>query len=245
MIPVPLWQTLKNLISLDSEIITLKKNNVDLAKQLKTLKQELENFLLVSNQLHANQLLAKKNVHAQELSLTTLTQTIRKKQQLRDEAISTKELTALNHELEVLEKKRPLEDDLLLSLWSELEKATSAYEQEMLKNTAMLDPLKKQITELEDRIALNTTTTNTIAGSREQVAAQVAPEWLSKYESMRSRVENPIVPAQNGVCSSCFYSVAAQELIRLKKSALLNCKNCYRLLYYEPQEEPLAQQGNK
>jgi predicted nucleic acid-binding Zn-ribbon protein len=50
---------------------------------------------------------------------------------------------------------------------------------------------------------------------------------------MKNKVPDPIVPLKNGTCSSCFYPVLPQEILRIKRNALLHCMSCYRLLYYD------------
>jgi predicted nucleic acid-binding Zn-ribbon protein len=68
-------------------------------------------------------------------------------------------------------------------------------------------------------------------------AKTVPQEWLTKYQRMRAKVADPLVPVMNTSCSACFYSIPPQDLNRLKKNALLLCRSCYRLLYYDKEEE--------
>ena len=61
-------------------------------------------------------------------------------------------------------------------------------------------------------------------------------EWLGKYEHMRGRVADPVVPVQQDSCSACFYSISSRDLQTLKQGDLLQCKDCYRFLYYKSDE---------
>jgi predicted nucleic acid-binding Zn-ribbon protein len=61
-------------------------------------------------------------------------------------------------------------------------------------------------------------------------------EWQARYVSMQRLVPDPIVPVVSGLCSSCFYQIIARDVTLLKKQEILECKNCYRLLYQEPEE---------
>ncbi len=61
----------------------------------------------------------------------------------------------------------------------------------------------------------------------------VPNEWLEKYSHMRLRVIDPVVPVMFGGWSACSYAVTEQELVRLKRKALIQCKGCFRLLYMQ------------
>ena len=58
---------------------------------------------------------------------------------------------------------------------------------------------------------------------------------------MRERVSDPVVPILQGGCSACFYKTPEQDLILLKRNKLLQCKNCYRFLFFEKEAETLAE----
>ena len=82
----------------------------------------------------------------------------------------------------------------------------------------------------------------TLPPSKEKALIEVEPEdlneeWLNKYERMIHRVSDPIVPVMEESCSACYYAILRQDLQKLKKSGVLPCRNCYRLLYYDEKEE--------
>ena len=54
---------------------------------------------------------------------------------------------------------------------------------------------------------------------------------------MRRKVADPIVPVLGASCSACYYAILRQDLTKLKKSGVLPCRNCYRFLYYDIEEE--------
>src|SRR5260221_635295 len=64
--------------------------------------------------------------------------------------------------------------------------------------------------------------------AKEQLVPQ---EWLDKYASMRSKVENPVVPVAGDSCSACYYMISAPDLQALRRQKLVQCKDCYRFLY--------------
>lgn len=58
-------------------------------------------------------------------------------------------------------------------------------------------------------------------------------EWLEKYAIMRARINDPVVPVFDGNCSACFYKISVQDMQFLKHRKLIQCKDCFRLLYLE------------
>jgi predicted nucleic acid-binding Zn-ribbon protein len=61
---------------------------------------------------------------------------------------------------------------------------------------------------------------------------------------MKHNVPDPIVPVLNECCSACFYAVLYQDMVKLKKAELLPCRNCYRFLYYDEEEQQDTQQAS-
>ena len=53
------------------------------------------------------------------------------------------------------------------------------------------------------------------------------------YERMKGRVYDPVVPMSQDSCSVCFYGLTPRDLQMLKQNGLLQCKDCFRLLYLE------------
>ena len=87
----------------------------------------------------------------------------------------------------------------------------------------LLVDLKKKEKELEKK--------------RSEAVKLVPKEWLCKYERMKHMVSDPIVPVISESCSACYYAVLRQDMYKLKKSGVLLCRNCYRFLYYDQEEE--------
>ena len=52
-----------------------------------------------------------------------------------------------------------------------------------------------------------------------------------KYAVMRAKVTDPVVPVIDGSCSACFYKISPQDMQLLARRKLVQCKDCFRLLY--------------
>ncbi|GAI90095.1 unnamed protein product, partial [marine sediment metagenome] len=40
-----------------------------------------------------------------------------------------------------------------------------------------------------------------------------------------------VVPVQHDSCGACSYSIPQQDLLRMRRRAVVQCKGCFRLLY--------------
>lgn len=67
----------------------------------------------------------------------------------------------------------------------------------------------------------------------------IPQEWLIKYEKMKKAISNPVVPVQNGFCSSCLYKISNADLDSIRHNKLVECRDCFRILYM--QENIVAQ----
>ncbi len=70
-----------------------------------------------------------------------------------------------------------------------------------------------------------------LSAQRVEKEANVPAEWLEKYTMMRARVSDPVVEIFHQSCGACSHLITQQEIIRAKRGALLQCQNCFRLLY--------------
>lgn len=120
-----------------------------------------------------------------------------------------------------------------MQAWHILEATTREY-------TSKSEETTQQIVEIEKTEQEITSKEKVLSESIEQARAQrpdkekgLPTEWLEKYAIMRESVSNPVVPVINDSCSACFYSLTAQDLSRVRRNGILQCKQCYRFLYME------------
>jgi len=66
---------------------------------------------------------------------------------------------------------------------------------------------------------------------RDALEAAVQPDILERYQMMRHKVSNPVVQIQQDSCSVCFYALTPREVQAVMQHQLVQCKECYRLLY--------------
>ena len=231
-----------NLISLDQEIRSIHH-------LITTLKQETESSLVEKQKLidrfeqfkqHVHDL--KKSVHEKELAMKELdTQEKTKKAQL-DQLTNPKEYQPLKKEIDRLKQKQHDAEATLMAIWNKLEVAQKELEEQQSNYKSKIEELHEAIAKQQEQMSQLQTKLDQKKSERPTKETGIPHEWLDKYSHMRMRVENPVVPILNGSCSACFYTIPSQELIRLKRRAIVQCKGCFRLLYMqEAMEEQAAE----
>jgi len=144
-----------------------------------------------------------------------------------------KEYKSLEKELLALYEKRMQHEQDLLALWNKCDHLDKSYE---LKRQSHEDLTKKLTIEMESTkkdITALTVQLDELLTQRELQQQPVPQEWLDMYVNMKGRVSNPVVPVIADSCDACFYSVTPRDLQHLRQNKLLQCKDCYRLLYLE------------
>ncbi len=156
-----------------------------------------------------------------------------------DRVANHKEYQSIKEEIDQLKKAQHALEDSLMAAWNHLETAKKEYEAAGQTADQKNKQLHEQIEANNQKIAQIRTETNQLVQERAQKETGVPAEWLEKYAIMRAKVTNPVVPVYDGNCSACFYKISAQDMQFLRHRKLVQCKDCFRLLYFEQaQQEP-------
>lgn len=227
------FQKFVNLVAFDQATNSLERDVVRLDKEILDFQNEV---FRLEDQLEydAKQVaLSKKRVDEKELEMKDIDAKIKAKREIFDRIVSQREYQSAYQEIESLKKKQYDQEEGLLEAWNILESTTRGY-------LIIKADLEKRIVDLEDLIISSSAQKKDLQEKiidrhtqRLQLEPGIPQEWLEKYAVMRRSVPNPVVPVINNACSACFYSITQQDNARLKKHALLQCKECYRFLYME------------
>ena len=73
---------------------------------------------------------------------------------------------------------------------------------------------------------------------RKKIIDLLDKRLLARYDRIRRRFPNAVVPVDRGTCMGCHVNVPPQVYINLLKGdEVLNCPNCQRIMYSEPKTE--------
>jgi predicted nucleic acid-binding Zn-ribbon protein len=223
--------SLIRLVELDQEIRVLHQKTQVVAEQIATIDdqdQAVDNQL---EQLKRRMIDSQKAVDEFELLMRELDEDEKRKKRALDATNSPKEYQLLNREIEAIAQKRHGHEEELLTAWNALEAAQREYHAYQKTAQEKKAELAGHRQEQENQKASLEHACAQKEAERPQKELLVPHEWLEKYQHMRLSIADPVVAVVGDACSACSYQVTVQEMVRLKRSAILQCKSCYRLLY--------------
>jgi len=213
-----------DLVKIEHDINTSEKTEKSLSLDVQRLHQEL---LDVKQSKHD----ARKAVDEKELYMKVLDD---KESDLKYKisAISNqKEYKSLQKETLAINEDRMRHEKELLALWSKYEAIEKVYQAKYVACEESIKLLTDKIQTVKSEIKSFENKLHDLNMQRVEKSKNVPQEWLDSYVNMKGRVANPVVPVIHESCDGCFYSVTSKDLQVLRQGKLLQCRDCYRLLY--------------
>lgn len=176
---------------------------------------------------------ARKAVDEKELYMKVLDS---KESELKKKLASVsnqKEYKSLEKETLVINADRMRHEQELLTLWNKLDSLEKSYELKHALHNEQIEELYAQVDKNKQDVTALQAQLDELIMHRGEKEKNVPEEWLVMYANMKGRVSNPVVPVINDSCDACFYSVTPRDLQTLRQSKLLQCRDCYRVLYVE------------
>lgn len=225
------FNALIDLVELDTRIQTQQEDlNQLFAKEEHLLKQKqlLEKTLL---ELKNAVSLAKKQVDAVELTMQELNEQEKGKKKYIDSLTDYKEYKSLQLEIDHLHQDQCKQEQVVIDAWNSFELTENRYMQQLPIIQEKIEKIAKDLFQCtQDQLLIK----EQIAEQQQKRPAKellVPKEWMEKYILMQSQVKNPVVSIELNSCAACFYHLTSTDLQSAKKGSLIQCKNCFRLLY--------------
>lgn len=223
---IALVQVDQKINALNKSIVSLEKKNKDNHIQEEQHQKSLE---AVKEKLHE----MRKEVDSQELEMKILDQQESEKKNKLDNVANHKEYQLLKSEIDKLKQDQHNLEENLMTAWNQLENAKKEFDNAQKTFDEQVADLKQDTQKNKEQIEIIQQDIGKIGIERSQKETGLPEEWLEKYAVMRARVSDPVVPVIDGSCSACFYKISVQDMHDLKRRKLLQCKDCFRLLYLE------------
>jgi predicted nucleic acid-binding Zn-ribbon protein len=206
------------LVELDQSIDRLHTQYAKLTKQIAHAQQRLqqqEDLLKLSR--GALQELRKTISHLELEHKALQAQEQQKRRKL--EAVNTaKEYTALEHELQIIVQQGQEKEEAIVQ-----------------REESALIPIRATIAEeictIQDAQQDSMQEVEKLNTQRSQYVQSAPEDFVTRYESMRQSLKNPVVPVIENTCSACATHIVAGDLLQLRRHVIVPCKSCYRLLY--------------
>ncbi len=181
----------------------------------------------IEDELHAH----KKNADALQLELRAIDDRLTYVRKALTTAGSPKEYFSLEAELKQLSEKQSTIEEQLFAALNTLDKDAQTLVQEQERYKKASHAIHQEVAQVQ---SLCKELEEIIAHSLQQIESlkpQVNPEVLERFMQMKKKIADPVVPVVDGACSGCFSTVPEKDLYALSRRTLVECKNCFRLLY--------------
>ena len=228
-------QKLIDLVNFDQELLSIQGDIDKLQEELEHDNKEMSECRVGLEKMQKFFNEARKEVDSTELEMKTLDQEEKDRVKRLDAAANQREYESTSKEIERLKKKQHDLEEELLGAWKKFEHAESGLserkdycDKKMTSLNTVITEKMQRIQELKDQLATN-------QQGRPEKMKGIPEELLEKYATMYKQVANPVVPVADGSCTACFYQVTKQTLYDLKHGRLIQCKDCFRFLFYPPE----------
>jgi predicted nucleic acid-binding Zn-ribbon protein len=220
-----------DLITFDQKLQKLHKDIVAAQVVAADLDRKKRERARHAEQIQAQVRDLRKQVDAQELEMKSLDAQEKAKRTQLDTVRDARSYESLEKEVNHLKHAQHESEKVLLGLWNKVETTQKEFERVQQQDSVELATISQEHADVLAKIETLQAEFNAIEHDRPAKKEFVPEEWLEQYESMRSRIDDPVVPEEDGTCSGCFATINGQDILRLRRKALLTCKSCYRLLY--------------
>lgn len=225
------FKSFVDLIQFDQTLLTNKQKYNQILDDITLLEEEESEIATRVEQAHHTFLSVKKKVSTNEAKMAYYQDEEKLIKQKLETVASSKEYGSLSAQLQSIKKNQYDFEETLLQSWHELEGADRIYQEELKKleqkkqatsaliqeKTLLLDQLRGELQACDEK--------------RKELLDGIPEEWLEKYELLREKIKDPIVPVEADACSACYYILPEPQLAALRRRALLQCKGCFRFLY--------------
>lgn len=220
-----------DLVNFDQKIHSLENEKKAIVSEIDAFKEQTKEYARDLDEMNQRIFQFKKKVDEQELEMKSLDHKEKEKKQKLEHLADYKEYQAIKAEIETVQHMQLEQEQHVLDAWNQLENAQNSLQKKTKEQEAQLQQIHEKEQTLETKLAHLIDEIVNLTAQRVAKEADVPAEWLEKYTMMRARVPDPVVEIFHQSCGACSQMITQQEMIRARRGALLQCQNCFRLLY--------------
>lgn len=151
---------------------------------------------------------------------------------------NNKEYFAALKEIEVSEKEINAAETGLLELLEEVETLQSQINDQQSLLTEKRESIAARKAETSKELKKLGKDFSAFRKERQKIIDLLDKRLLARYDRIRRRFPNAVVSVERGTCMGCHVNVPPQVYINLLKGdEILNCPNCQRIMYSEPETD--------
>lgn len=150
------------------------------------------------------------------------------------EVKTNKEYTALLHEIESVEAQIRSREDTILDEMEKVEGGQASVKREESAFKEVEGERRKELRELDGRIADLEAERRKIAEARDTRASTVKADLLTEYQRIAKARGSALAEAKDGGCGACHVKLRAQVFLDAKRNdSIIACASCSRILYFD------------
>ncbi len=220
-----------DLITFDQHLISLQKKSQDFQKNIETVQEQIQQEEDKKSKAESKELEFTKQLRQQEIFLKELQDNEQHLLKNIEKISASREYDAAIKELQHLRVQQTSEEEKLIQMHNKIntiKKETAATVQQVQEQ---IEKLEHAIEQDKQNLDLLHKELSSIDSIRNEKIQGISADWLEMYEMMQGRVSDPVVPLEQDSCSACFYGLTPRDLQILRQKGVIQCKDCYRILY--------------
>ncbi len=231
---------LKLLQAVDQVIDGLDEQRKTLPKQQAELEAELAELEAAANQAAAQHKEVVDLRARRELDQAEENDRVKKYEARLKDIKTNREYQALLREVGFAKKAAGEIDEELKRLREEIDRLAGEVEAARERTQGKREALQQKQREIRELLAEVEASHGAEDKRRQELLGEVPRDLLSRYNLVRKRTNLVVVNVRAGACQGCFMSLPPQLYNQVRRvDTLYTCPNCHRILFYEPQEEPV------
>lgn len=232
-----LREQIKNLLALqdiDTHISVIQAEVEEAPRRVADLEARLKAKLerIESTQAEQSELEAKRT--ELEDKIKEANRKAKKSQARLSDVKNSRQHQAVLKELEDLELMKEEWTEALVGLTEELEEVNILGEDAAEGLDQLKANLEQERSQLDGSMEGMQAEIAELTKDRDKLAAKLQPAVLSRYNFIRSRLNDAAVaPVIDGTCQVCHMALPPQQFIELRRmEELMNCPSCQRIIYW-------------
>ena len=223
---------LYQLQDIDLEIESNERTMSQISRQL----GESETVVKTQNQLQSEQqrleeLKRKQRSAEWEIDDVVTKLTAAEEKLFSGEIKNPKELTNLQHEVDMLKARRDQLEEKALGVIDQVELS----ENSVARLSSELETLKaewqRQQQQLSNELERLKAILSDLRHKRQLLTDEIAPETIEFYQELRREKGMAVARVEQGICRGCRISLPSADLQRVRSGNLMQCSSCGRILF--------------
>jgi len=175
----------------------------------------------------------KKQQHSAEWEIDDLSSKLSKEEEglYSGRITNPKDLTSLQHEVELLKSKRTRLEDNALAIMDNVEQAeanAATISQELKTVEAEWQSQQQELSAEKEQLGNKL---SDLKKRRESLLAEIDPQVADLYHKLSKQKKPAVAKVEQGICGSCRISLPITDLQQVRSGNLVQCSSCGRILF--------------